>query len=242
MTTLLLHGFSGSAQSFSTLIPKLDDEAIALDLPGHASSFDVASNWQENIDELLKRIRALNRTCLHLVGYSFGARLALGLLESDPSLFDRVSLIGVNPGLRTVEERRVRKATDQTWVRLLREEGIDVFINKWQALDLFASQKKLPQILLDRQNAIRRAHDPCELADALEVLGLAEMPDYWPLLERNAISLRLIVGEDDLKFINIARACVNKNSALKLKIVSNCGHNVMLEKSDELADMLNNFS
>ncbi|MCX5745042.1 MAG: alpha/beta hydrolase, partial [Proteobacteria bacterium] len=113
------------------------------------------------------------------------------------------------------------------WAALLRTQGIAAFVDAWEAQPLFASQARAPAAARAARRARRLAMDPEQLARSLELLGLAEMPDY-----RGAIDDRcaLIVGADDAKYVAIARA-----HAVTTTTLAACGHDPTLEQPAALA-------
>ena len=174
----------------------------------------------------------------HLAGYSMGGRLALSLLVRHGELFASATLIGASPGLRDPAEREARTAWDEKWARLLDEEGLDTFVAAWEALPLFASQETLPAERLERQAAIRRGHDPRGLARSLRTVGLARMPDYRRDLAGIGIPVRLVVGDRDAKFRNLAEEMADRLPRATVTFVPDAGHNVVLERPREIAGML----
>ena len=75
---------------------------------------------------------------------------------------------------------------------------------------MFASQRELSQEALAEQRDIRLAQDAEGLARALDVLGLAEMPDYRAAMASLQIPITLMTGSHDSKFSGIARALARR--------------------------------
>lgn len=239
--TVLLHGFTGSPRSWDAVVVDRGQTAadvVALELPGHAPGWLVQSGFTANVDLLAARLREQVSTPVHLVGYSLGARLALALLVRSPALVSRATLIGVHPGLCCDEERRARAAADARWARVLRQQGIEAFVDAWEGLPLFRSQRTLAPHLLARQRQLRLAHDAEQLACSLDQLGLASMPDYRQALCSATIPVQLIVGARDQKFCALARQIAADTSAAELRTIAGCGHNPLLEAPSQLAALL----
>lgn len=246
---VLLHGFTGSPESWGVVrreiralagAPTAPEEALAPAALGHAGPATTASaaTWDDELDRLADLIRNTAVEPAHLVGYSMGGRLALGLLVRHPELFRSATLIGASPGLTDAAERAERAAQDEKWARLLDEEGLDSFVAAWEALPLFASQAGLPADALERQDRIRRSHDPAGLARSLRVLGLARMPDYRPQLPEVGIPVRLVVGERDDKFRRLAEAMAERLPRATVTVVPDAGHNLVLERPTEIAGLI----
>lgn len=222
MRCVLLHGFAGDPAVW-------DDVAVPGDriaLPGHPGGGPLATDWAGNLSAIAARIGR----CDVAIGYSLGARVALGLVAGGH--VPRGILISVNPGIAD-HERAARRDSDAAWARLARERGIDAFLAAWQAQPLFATQQRAPAERLAARRARRRALDPAQLALSLETMGLAEMPDY-----RSEIDGRfaLIAGGDDAKYVAIARGL-----PAPLEIIAGSGHDPLLEQPAALAAAIERF-
>jgi 2-succinyl-6-hydroxy-2,4-cyclohexadiene-1-carboxylate synthase len=240
----LLHGFTGSPTSWDAVRAALPSEleVHALPLPGHAPDFAVPwlgeqsadeARWGASVDAVAERLPARPAV---LVGYSLGARLALGLLARHPARVASAVLIGVSPGLADAEARRLRILSDAVLARRLREEGIEAFERHWASLPIFSSQGRVPASARAAQRARRLAHDPEQLARSLETVGLGRMPELSPILDAEASRLRLVVGAEDAKFRAIAEAAARRCPALGVGLVPESGHDVPLEAPIALAD------
>jgi|YNPBryunderm2012_1023409.scaffolds.fasta_scaffold11784_2 2-succinyl-6-hydroxy-2,4-cyclohexadiene-1-carboxylate synthase len=238
---VLLHGFAGTPASWAGVIEHLPGESLIAvpALPGHdRRADDVPADFEAVLARLDGALVQLHPGPWRLGGYSMGARVALGLLVQRPSRFAIATLIGLNPGLSSENERRERAVWEHGWARVLREEGMDGFLHKWEAQPLFASQRQLPEAQRTALRAVRRSHDPEGLARALEVLGLAAMPNYWPALGEIKVPVRLVVGESDAKFRFLADQAVGRLANARLHIVPGVGHNVPLEAPAATAALL----
>jgi pimeloyl-ACP methyl ester carboxylesterase len=215
----LLHGFAGDPAVW-------DDIAIPGDriaLPGHPGGGPLAADWAANLDAVAARIGR----CDLVIGYSLGARVALGLVAS--GRVPRGILISVNPGIADAE-RAARRSSDAVWAQLLRDRGLDAFLAAWEAQPLFATQPRAPAERRAARSARRRALDPAQLARSLETMGLAEMPDYRGQIDDR---IALIAGGDDGKYVAIARAL-----PAPLEIIAGSGHDPLLEQPAALTGAL----
>lgn len=238
---LLLHGYAGSPAAWAEVVERLPSESLVAvpTLPGHGRrADDVPVDFAAVLARLDAALVQLHPGPWRLGGYSMGARVALGLLVHRPGRFLLATLVGLNPGLRRDEERRERAVWERGWARVLREEGMDAFLNKWEAQPLFTTQRGLPEAQRAALRAVRRSHDPEGLARALEVLGLAVMPDYWPVLGEIKAPVRLVAGERDSKFRLLAEEAVRRLSNARLHIVPGVGHNVPLEAPEAMTALL----
>ncbi len=236
-----LHGFTGHAEDWQAVAAQLPagTSGAAEPLLGHGGGGQAtADSFGAEVDRLADRIRRASAEPVHLVGYSMGARLALGLLVGHPELFNRATLVGGQPGLRTEPERNARRREDARWIELLGQGGVQRFADAWEAQPLFASQKRLPAEVLEPVRARRRRHDPDGLARALEVLGLGAMPDLWPLLPQIAVPVTLVHGELDAKFGALAGQMAASIPGARVASVRGAGHNPMLEQPRAVAELI----
>lgn len=216
---VLLHGFAGDPAVW-------DDIAIAGDriaLPGHPGGGPPADDWAGNLAAIAARIGR----CDAAIGYSLGARVALGLVAAGN--IPRAVLISANPGIPDAE-RATRRDSDAAWARLARDRGLDAFLTAWEAQPLFASQQRAPAERRAARRARRLALDPAALARSLETMGLAEMPDYRSDIDAR---LSLVVGADDPKYVAIARSL-----PAPVTVIPDSGHDPLLEQPAALSAAL----
>jgi 2-succinyl-6-hydroxy-2,4-cyclohexadiene-1-carboxylate synthase len=238
MTLLLLHGFTGSPSSWDDLLAALGPvEALRPALVGHGAEADHSGGFAAEVDRLATPLHRRDLANLHLVGYSMGARVALGLLCRYPERFGRATLIGVDPGLAGAE-RAARAEADERWARRVEAEGIEAFAAAWEEQPLFASQRRLPGSIRARERARRLGHRPAGLACALRQIGLGAMPDCRPGLPGVGCPIQLIVGELDPRFRALAVEAAARLPDGAVATVSGCGHNVTLERPDAVAALI----
>lgn len=239
-TWLCLHGFTGTPECFRVLqAARPQDTLLAPMLTGHGSPpLALETSFTAEVTRLQRWLGERWQGPTYLLGYSLGARLALGLLVASPERFQGAVLVGVNPGLRSSEERRQRQQADRELRQLLLERGVPAFVDHWQRLPLFDTQRGLDPAELAEQRRARLTHSAEGLAQALDALGLAEMPDYWPELGRLDLPVTLVVGTEDLKFRRLAEAMLPLLPDARLELAPRAGHNVVLETPDWLAERL----
>lgn len=238
---VLLHGFSGSPASWDEVVELMnpEDPPLRPTLTGHGPEGSAACgpSFDEELSRLTHEISQSSRPRL-LAGYSMGARVALGLLATRPALFDAAVLIGVHPGLTDEAARAERRAIDGARARQLRTEGIRSFVDSWEQQPLFETQQKLSSDVLEKQRTLRLGHDPEGLARAIEVLGLARMPDYGSELVQTPIPIILMAGSLDSRFADIARSFALRSRHLRARIIEGAGHNLLIEAPGDVASTL----
>jgi 2-succinyl-6-hydroxy-2,4-cyclohexadiene-1-carboxylate synthase len=231
-TNLLFHGFAHTPASWREVVAALPPDRIANvhvhPTPGHHPEYPVDVDWTTTLDTLASRIP----TAAIAVGYSFGARIALGLLARDAVA--AAVLIGVHPGIGAATERAERRATDAQWSQLLRSRGTSGFLDEWQRQPLFASQAHANRDTLAYRRRTRETLDPDQLAQSLDSLGLGAMPDLTDALVARADRARLIVGGNDPRFRTIA-AQLHRRAGIPVVTIDGAGHDPTLDAPDRLA-------
>jgi len=200
---LLLHGFTGSRASFDHLAPLVGDllTAECVDLPGHGAAEVEVSGFDEVIELLAARLDG--RTTL--IGYSQGARLALGLAVRHPEKVERLVLESGSPGLHRRHDRVLRRRADDALASLLESDGVDSFIAVWEQHPLFSGIRALPGQVQEQLRERRGAHRAAGLALALRAMGQGAQPDFWPALATLRVPTLLLTGAADTKYTRLAR-------------------------------------
>jgi 2-succinyl-6-hydroxy-2,4-cyclohexadiene-1-carboxylate synthase len=228
---LALHGFTGSPESWDFAQPSAG-QLFAPALLGHAGA-DAATEITHFEGEVarLSAFLPANDT-LHVIGYSLGARLALGIALDYPERVARLTLISGHPGLATEAERSARRAADAAWIALLLARGVPAFVAAWQAQPLWATQTQLPKAAQERKRAERLRHSASGLARSLRVTGLGEMPNYCERLGELRMPVTLLAGALDPKFCALAQGMAERLAQPTLEIVPAAGHDLLLERPE----------
>ena len=205
---LFLHGFTGSRDAFAHLEPLLGDvlAAMCVDLPGHRGSPLPSLSGTDAFLETVDALAELLTQPTVVIGYSQGARLALGLAVRHPQLVCRLILESGSPGLRQRHARARRRAVDEGLAELILERGVEPFVDRWERLPLFTGLRGLPEPERDALRSRRASHTPEGLAGALRTLGQGVQPDYWPSLPTMHVPTLLMSGSSDEKYTRLARS------------------------------------
>jgi 2-succinyl-6-hydroxy-2,4-cyclohexadiene-1-carboxylate synthase len=236
-TLALLHGFAGQPASWDEVVAALDLDAppIRLALPGHGlDAQPLVEDFDAAVDELAL---ALPDEGL-LAGYSLGARVALAIALRHPAKVAALLLIGVQPGIDDQAERDKRQRWDDEHAELLEREGMTAFVDRWQALPMFASQATVDDDRRAKQRRERLAHEPRALASAMRALGQGRMPSMWPYLAELTIPVQLLVGSHDSKYLSIAEHMHSLLPNSTLHLARDCGHNLLLEAPSSVSERI----
>ncbi len=230
---VLLHGFLGDARYWDAVhLP-----AVRPTVAGHGPSpWCPEGDFSAVVEQTAQAL--LFDHPVWLAGYSLGARLALALALAHPARVAGVLLFSVNPGIEHDADRRARVALDEARAKDLEEQGLEAFVDTWEKLPLFATQRAVSPEQLAVQRARRMTHTVSGIAWALRTLGLGQMPNFWPRLPRVACPVVFVAGELDVRFVEIARRASALVSSSVLHVVPRVGHNVLLEAPQTAIDII----
>lgn len=237
-TTVVLHGFSGSAAAMAPLTSQLPDPVLALDLPGHGAG---PGSEDPNGYTMAAAVAGVVSATAHLerfalVGYSMGGRVALRVALECPDRVASLALIGTSAGIEDPAERAERVAYDEALADRIESDGIEWFADFWADQPLFATQKHR---LSARQQAELRAQrlacDPAGLAHSLRGMGTGAVEPVGCRLGELAMPCALIAGADDAKFAAIAYQMAGLIPRAKVCEIPDAGHAAHLEAPDATA-------
>jgi 2-succinyl-6-hydroxy-2,4-cyclohexadiene-1-carboxylate synthase len=244
---LFLHGFTGSMKTWRFLEARFarDYRLIFVDIIGHGYSESPENSRRYAINEVAKDLTALldllNLDKVHLIGYSMGGRLALTFTCLFPERVASLILESSSPGLKTEEERIARRLRDQKLADSICENGIPAFVNRWENLVLFDSQKCLPE---SRRSALREQrllNQSIGLSRSLIGMGTGTQPSWWERLSTLHIPVLLITGALDAKFCKIASELRDRLLDADWQVVSDAGHAVHLEQPSDYQRLIHTF-
>ncbi len=208
---LLLHGFTGSAESWGSLRDALSDRLTvhAIDLPGHGASSTPRDPARYALDrlatDLTRVLDALGILRTAVLGYSLGGRAALRFALDHPDCVEALVLESASPGIADPVERGQRAATDIALAGLIEREGIEAFVDRWEQLPLWTSQAALPESTRRALRTRRLANRPDGLANSLRGAGAGmDAPVIDRLASIGAPTL-LIAGALDAKYVALGR-------------------------------------
>ena len=232
-----LHGFLGSPALWEGTVKQTRMPCYHEYLPGHGPApwmLPDADFWTV-IDALCARIPFPR---FALFGYSLGARLALALALRHPDRVSSLVLVGVDPGIASQEDRSARQAWEDSLAEQLTTRGLPAFVNQWEALPLFDSQKRLPESIRSRQRAERLHHQESAIAWSLRTLGTGRMPNLWPLIPSLRVQTHVISGALDGKCTEIGQRLCSVSPLFIQHTIPDSGHNPVLEAPERLLTLL----
>lgn len=232
---VLLHGFTGSRKTWKKIVDegKSGIQWILIDLPGHGDTKTESPRTMEACCHDLATLFSHEGIAdFHLVGYSLGGRVALSFAMLYSELLLSLTIESASPGLKTFHEQKDRKQVDEQWARKIQAEGLEAFVNEWENLSLFTTQKALPEQIRKEIRAERLSQTEEGLAQSLRWMGTGIQPSWWNQLSRLKLPVLLIVGAWDEKFVTMNKEMEKYLPNGCLKMIPEAGHAVHLEKPD----------
>ncbi len=245
LPVLLLHGFTGSAESLSEIAARLHPQftTVLVDLVGHGRSAAPADpdaySMQRCVAGLRSVLDALGAERVHLLGYSMGGRTALSFAVASDRRVASVLAVGASGGLHDDIVRQERFEADRVLAQHILDIGIERFVDEWMANPLFATQRRLGEAALGRARAERLRNRPTALAMSLRGMGTGAMEPID--FEKIGAPVCFAVGAEDEKFRAIACEIQAHHPEVLVEIIPEAGHAVHLENPEGLARLAHRF-
>jgi 2-succinyl-6-hydroxy-2,4-cyclohexadiene-1-carboxylate synthase len=245
---VLLHGFTGTHQTWMPFEVWGDHyQLILVDIVGHGES--QVQNEETSIYPFTMEAMAhvLSELLTHLniqravvLGYSMGGRLALYFAVHYPERVFALILESASPGLSDANEQAARREKDERLADQIQSQGLLSFVDHWENIPLFASQKQLPTALREKTRGERLSQTTEGLSGSLRGMGTGHQPSLWGDLGHFNAPVYLIVGEWDEKFVSIAHRMEEKFPNCRLWVVPKAGHAVHVEQFDFFVRIVKN--
>ena len=216
-----VHGFTQTKESWLPVLESLTDdyECVIIDAPGHGQSNNGQRTLQQAGDDVAETMKPGI-----LIGYSMGARISLHAALQRPETVTALVLISGTAGLETADERLSRRQSDETLASHISEVGVPTFIDEWLSNPMFSG---LPTSLADIPS--RCTNTAQGLGDSLRFAGTGTQEPMWNMLSQLQIPVLLIAGNNDQKFVQLARRMNELIPNSELHIMENVGHTCHLE-------------
>ena len=246
-TLVLLHGFTGNSSTWDHLQPHWSQHvrAVAVDMPGHGETplpeKMGRDGWDEVVTSVIELIMDLGESEVDLLGYSQGARVALGVAMRSPDRIRRLVLESVNPGLKRSQERQVRQGQDEALAASIEAEGLSAFVDKWEQQPVFEGLRKLPEETQAQIRARRLSGTVQGYAGALRCMGLGAQPSYWGELPMLFVPTLIITGQNDAKFTEFAKRMTTDMRHAWRKSFEGSGHSPHMETPEPYAEEVRAF-
>ena len=242
-----LHGFTGSVQTWESFSEAAETgfTVVAVDLPGHGASDSPPASglytMERHVQALAEILDRLGLEQVAWLGYSLGGRIALSAAIALPERTTALVLESASPGIASEKERQQRIREDETLASWIVEAGVQRFVEYWESLPLWNSQKRLTASLRDSLRSQRLLNNPRGLANSLRGVGTGIQPPLHDRLEEITAPALLVAGEEDEKFSGIAREMHRVMPTSRLEAVIGAGHAVHLEQPEIFSRAVTGF-
>ncbi len=245
---VLIHGFTGSRETWRPLVRALDAEftTLSVDLVGHGLSGSPTEvdryRMHRAVDDLAALLHRLGYERATWLGYSLGGRVALQVAARHPEVVSALVLEGATPGLADPGERAARVASDEALADRIERDGLDWFVDYWGSLPLWASQREtLSPVQHEALRAQRMSQRATGLANSLRGMGTGAQEPVHARLAEIGVPVLLVTGTLDAKFSQIAREMAGSLPDATVRQIDGAGHAAHLEQPDEFHSLVLEF-
>lgn len=234
-----LHGAVGAAADWRGTARQLAEEKVgtrAIDLwrflePGPLPLSDFARALNAEPGEEV--FRGTGRA---LMGYSMGGRLALHALLEKNHPWQAAIIISAHPGLENAGEQADRRAADMQWASRAFAGDWPQFVAAWNSQPVLAGAAARPS-----EETLRLVSRRREVAQSFINWSLAVQQPLWGRLQEIEVPVLWIAGENDGKFLEIARRATKAIPRATLAIAPAAGHRVPWEAEAWLGETAARF-
>lgn len=228
---LLLHGFTGRGADWSPLLRPFGrlGRTIVVDLLGHGRSDAPADPRRHALEaqarDLAAILRELDAAPAAVLGYSFGARVALRLVVDQPSVVRALVLESPSAGIADPAARARRRAEDEELAASIERDGIEAFVDSWwETTPVFESERALSPAIRARLRATRLRNRPEGLAGSLRGAGQGAMEPIHDRLGGIRAPTLVVAGELDPIGVARAREVAAAIPGARLEVIPGAGH------------------
>lgn len=238
---LLLHGFTGSTETWEPFRARFEQRHLvaSVDLPGHGRSSSPADPARYSLrrlaDDIARVLDAIGLDRTAILGYSLGGRSALHFASAHGDRVTALILESASAGISDDRLRKLRTRSDEALAEFIETEGITAFVDRWERLSLWETQRSLCGPVRSALREQRIRNDTIGLANSLRGAGQGADPALDHRLSGIRVPTLLIAGELDEKYGEIARRMEPAMPAARVLIVPAAGHAVHLEQPEAFA-------
>jgi 2-succinyl-6-hydroxy-2,4-cyclohexadiene-1-carboxylate synthase len=241
---VLLHGFTQTGRSLRGLAGLLGGryETLAPDLPGHGRSAGAAAlGFDAAVQALVATLEAAGHRRAPWLGYSMGARLALGCAVRRPGSVSALVLLGGRAGIADAAERAARRRDDAALAARIEAGGMAAFVDEWLAQPMFDPLRRCGPGVLEKQRRDRLGQDAHAVAESLRNLGPGAQPPLFEALPRVSMPVLLVAGALDRRFVALARELAALLPQAEVREIADAGHAAHLEQPQAFARIVLEF-
>jgi 2-succinyl-6-hydroxy-2,4-cyclohexadiene-1-carboxylate synthase len=156
-----------------------------------------------------------------LLGYSMGGRMALHALLENDHPWQAAIIVSAHPGLENESDRTARRSADIAWATQALAGNWPQFLDAWNAQSILG-----PSPMRDPQSSSSLIMRRREIARSFVDWSLGVQAPLWDQLGEISIPVLWIAGENDPKFLALARRAVSLMPNTRLATAPATGHRV----------------
>lgn len=220
-TLICLHGFLGQGRDWQSLLPGSWNREMP-DLFAPASQ----SRWSESFQGLSEQLNSIAERASGprvFMGYSLGGRIGLHALIEKSHLWAGGIFISTHPGLQDLGDRVRRFEADEQWARRFESEKWKDLMREWNSQSVFGGTPG--PVRLEKE------YSRSALAGALRGCSLGLQRDLRSELKRLELPILWVVGENDSKFLELARDVKRTHAGIELCVLGSAGHRAPWEQA-----------
>lgn len=211
---LCFHGFLGFPSDFDFLKDHYDIHAP-----------DLSDYVQLSYPQLLKKMNhEFNLNHCHLLGYSFGARLAARIF-SDINSQCKLFMLAGHLGLESTKEIKERESVESDFIQKVQTYSDEEFLKYWNSLELFKWDDPIKVANLHNKDKYFLNY------------GLSKQPPLKEKLIKKKKNIKINYGELDQKYVTYA---TQKLPMFELRFWAETGHR-LLQNKQKILDELKGF-
>lgn len=207
MKKIFFHGFGSDESQFADFA----DENSWL--------FPINKYICDELDSIIRTIESfIGNEPAQLIGYSFGARLAMQIFCQNPTRFTHIILLAGHAGLASIEEKKQRLIIEESFLEKLSQKSMQEFELYWNELDLFSHDQFEKLKTTDKEI----------LKQYFLSWGLSKQPFMLNDLKKFKDKVLWFYGEFDEKYCHYAN---NELSDFNVIKIPSQGHRVYQSKA-----------
>jgi len=230
-TLVLVHGFLGAKEIFSSVMADLTEkyDVIAVDLPGHGQSMVEKEKYTvyDYANEVANVLRHEDVSEATWLGHSLGGYIVLAALEQKVAPIKRAILAYSSDSADSGEQKEKRTKQQQEIPSI----GVEAFVDK--LIEAFFSENASKEIIDHARHIAYRASEE-GLIVALE--AMKTRADQHDLIEQTNCPILVIEGTQD----KIVKPIISTNPSIQ-KIETNTAHLGMLEDPQGFVKAIHEF-
>lgn len=235
---VLLHGFCGSREYFSKIIPDLSKKyrVIACDLRGHGHSSTVKEEYSitSMADDMAKLLDVLEIEKVTMIGHSLGGYITLAFAEKYAHMLHSYGLLHST----ALPDDENGKAGREKGIARIEQEGIKGFVDDLVP-KLFAEDHR-ETFYAEIEAARQIGYKTPETGAVGALNAMKNRSERQQVLQKRELPVLLIAGQKD-QIVPPEKTFLHKGDHVTETILENSGHMGMIEEPEKVVKVIEEF-